>query len=332
MRLLSTVVAGTVMSTAALLPSTALADHFGVSIEAMSSPCAPVTIATRWLGEDSPYEEEARLVVLTQDGVETAPVGESLNVGPEDMSVPPTSTRSGEVYYRVWVGHEHYYGNPAPYDKEALLVYLDEGGSPLAADVPGVPWSVASAGPCSEYEDPPTPEPSPSLPDRGPSPEPTPSYPGTDPSVEPEPTPAPDPTGEPVGWLSDLPSAPEGMKPGQWCDTEDRLVTLYAYTDTSALQCQDDNGWRWVEVHSPEELIVPPSGDPTATPTDSPSPTRSPDPSPAQAAPPAEDPSKRLPVTGASLTALVLVAVVAVTGGLAALWAARGRAGGTETV
>lgn len=314
-----------VLAAALAASAPALADHVSVPMEVGTGECVPAVVTARWSGQENPYEDTARLVVRTADGTRTAPLGESLRIDLEDMTVPPTATAPGEIHYRVWVGDEHHYANPPLTDPEAMLAHIEAGGSPADADAPGAAWAVASVPACPDDRDAPGPDPSHPA-------DPTPPEPADPaPTAQPEPEEGegngegPDHGGAPAGWLADLPRAPEGMSPGQWCRAEDRLTTVYAYTTTSALQCQDVNGWRWIQVHGPQDLVEPSAGHGRED-KDRPEPSPRPEPAQDTPAPPSRTAPAAdggLPVTGAALLGPVLAGMLSLGAGTAVLWAVR---------
>ncbi|WP_046470448.1 hypothetical protein [Allosalinactinospora lopnorensis] len=141
-------------------------------------------------------------------------------------------------------------------------------------------------------------------------------------------------------WIATLPRAPEGMKPGRFCRTEDRLVTIYAYTDTSVLQCVDRNGYRWIEFGTLEDLVPPPEDEENETGASSGEggEKHAPGGEKADEGKDVPDASAKeagqLPVTGPALAGPAAAAMAALIGGGAAMYLARKRAaaasGGAE--
>lgn len=140
-----------------LLAAPAAAHHATPTAEVTTGDCGEVTITTTW-SADEHQVDTAALVVLVGDEVHTAPIGESITVGPFEADTT--------VQYRVWGGGERDYDDPPLADLEALLSYLDQGGSELAPDAPGVAWHELTVEGCpAEEEDlEPTPEPTPTTP------------------------------------------------------------------------------------------------------------------------------------------------------------------------
>lgn len=142
-----------------LLAAPAAAHHATPIAEVTTGDCGEVTITTTW-GADEHQVDTAALVVLVDGEVHTAPIGEPITVGPFEADTT--------VQWRVWGGGEREYDDPPLTDLEALLAYLDQGGSELAPDAPGVAWHSLEVTGCpadEEEEDlEPTPEPTPTTP------------------------------------------------------------------------------------------------------------------------------------------------------------------------
>jgi hypothetical protein len=69
------------------------------------------------------------LVILADGEHHVLAVGESLEVGPFDEA-------PALIQYRIWGGGERDYDNPALDDLDAMLTYIDSGGSPTDAEAP----------------------------------------------------------------------------------------------------------------------------------------------------------------------------------------------------
>lgn len=114
--------------------------------------CGEVTITTAW-SEDTHAVDNAALVVLLDGEVSSAPIGESITVGPFESEAV--------IQYRVWGGGERDYDEPALEDLDAIVDHIDDGGSPLDADAPGVAWHEIVVGGCPPQDPEPDPEPDP---------------------------------------------------------------------------------------------------------------------------------------------------------------------------
>lgn len=143
-----------------LLAAPAAAHHATPTATVAEGDCGEVTITTAWPDDVADHRVgTAALVVLVGDEVHTAPIGEPITVGPFEADTT--------VSWRIWGGGERDYDDPPLTDLEALLAHLDQGGSELDPDAPGVAWhSLEVPGcPADEEEDlEPTPEPTPTTP------------------------------------------------------------------------------------------------------------------------------------------------------------------------
>lgn len=144
-----------------LLAAPAAAHHATPTVTVVEGECGEVTITTAWPDDVADHRvDTAALVVLVDGEVSTAAIGESVTVGPFEADTT--------VQYRIWGGGERDYDDPPLTDLEALLAYLDQGGSELSPDAPGVAWHSLEVPGCpadEEEEDlEPTPEPTPTTP------------------------------------------------------------------------------------------------------------------------------------------------------------------------
>jgi len=127
-------VAAAVLAAGLVVSATAASAHHNVPVTTTTEPgaCGEVTIGAQW-SEDTHIVDNTVLVVQAGGEQFTAPVGESITVGPFETA--PVTVR-----YRVWGGGERNYDQPALTDLDALVAHLDAGGSPLDGDAPGVAW------------------------------------------------------------------------------------------------------------------------------------------------------------------------------------------------
>ena len=131
-----------------LLAAPAAAHHATPTAEVATGDCGEVTITTTW-GADEHQVDTAALVVLVGDEVHTAPIGESITVGPFEADTT--------VQYRVWGGGERDYDDPPLADLGELVEWLrDNPGQELHPDAPGVAWHSLEVTGCPE-PDPTTP-------------------------------------------------------------------------------------------------------------------------------------------------------------------------------